>query len=237
MERRLSSQQTYNLVRRHASSATMLRRPVEFPTEAQLEATGWISLRRPRTDVLTAELDEDSFFLAFDEWGSFIEHSLGQYAKAHTDIVASVYTRKGPSGNHSRGEGHSERGFHSACFIGVVGRDSTPILDTIALALTNQVGVPKEVVEACLKDETKSGRSAAETHPNTSDLRPIRPGTLRTASAGHRKGRTSGLPKWTGPRLTLKSRCSAPRQSGRVVGRAGGRHRETATHPRRSAPL
>lgn len=145
MERRLSSQQTYDLVRRHASLAT----------EAQLEATGWISLRRPRTDVLTAELDEDSFFLAFDEWGSFIEYGLGQHAKAHPDIVASVYTRRGPSGNYSRGEGHSENGFHSACFIGVVGRDSTPILDTIALALTNQVGVPKEVVEARLKDETK----------------------------------------------------------------------------------
>ena len=145
MERRLSSQQTYDLVRRHPSLAT----------EAQLEATGWISLRRPRTDVLTAELDEDSFFLAFDEWGSFIEYSLGKYAKAHPDIVASVYTRRGPSGNHSRGEGHSEHRWHSACFIGVVGRNSAPILDTIALALTNQVDVPKEVVEACLKDETK----------------------------------------------------------------------------------
>ena len=146
VERRLASQQLYDLVQRRAS----------FATEAQREATGWISIRRPKADVLTAELDEDSFFLAFDEWGSFVEHGLGQYASAHADVVASVYTyRLAHSANHSNGEGHSERGWHSACFIGVVGRDSGRILDTIALALTSQVGVPKAVVEARLKDQTK----------------------------------------------------------------------------------
>lgn len=147
MERRLLSQRVYDWVQEHPSLAT----------KAQRDATGWISVRRTKTDVLTAELDEDSFFLAFDAWSSFVEHSLGQYAQAHADVVASVYTftESSPSVNPSDGDGHSRVGWHNACFIGVVGRDSGPILDTIALALTNQMGVPEELVQAHLKDPTK----------------------------------------------------------------------------------
>ena len=148
MERRLLSKQVYDLVQEHPSLAT----------KAQRGATGWISARRPKTAVLTAELDEDSFFMAFHDWGSFVEHSLGQYAQAHADVVASVYTRSTgvvPSMNHSHGESHRRNGWHNACFIGVYGQDSRQVLDRIVLALTNQIGVPEDIVKAHLKDPTK----------------------------------------------------------------------------------
>lgn len=78
MERRLVSKKTYDFIQDHLSGAS----------EAQRDATGWISVRRPKDEVLTAELDEDSFFLAFFEWKSFVEHSVGQYAQSHADVVA-----------------------------------------------------------------------------------------------------------------------------------------------------
>ena len=148
MERRLFSQRTFNFVQEHLSQAT----------EAQRDAAGWISVRRTKVDVLTAELDEDSFFLAFYEWSSFVEHSLGKWAQAHADVVASIYTFSTgqlPSFNPSNGEGHQRVGWHNACFIGVVGQNSEDIRDTIALALTSQIGVPEDIVEARLKDKSK----------------------------------------------------------------------------------
>ena len=148
MERRSASQAHYEFVQKHRESATEYERTI----------AGWLSFRRSKAPVLTAELDEDSFFLAFSEWGSFVEHSLGRYAQTHSDIVASVYTYstgRSPSANYSDGEGHRRVGWHNACFIGVVGRDKQPILDTIALALTSQVGVPEGIVESRLKDPAK----------------------------------------------------------------------------------
>lgn len=148
MERRLVSQRVYDAVQEHPSLAT----------EAQRDAIGWISLRRAKTEVLTAELDEDSFFLAFHDWSSFVEHSLGQYAETHADVVASIYTfstGQTPSFNHSDGEGHSKGGWHNACFFGVVGRNSGQVRDTIASALTNQTGVPEDLASTRLKDATK----------------------------------------------------------------------------------
>lgn len=135
----------------------LVQERLSWATEAQKDANGWILVRPAKADVLAAELDEDSFFLAFYEWSSFVEHSLGQYARAHADVVASVYTfstGQPPSFNHSIGEGHQKVGWHNAC-IGVVGRDSEDIRDTIALALTSQIGVPKDLVEARLKDRSK----------------------------------------------------------------------------------
>ena len=148
MMRRLASRSIYDLVQEHPSLAT----------EGQRDAVGYLTFRRKEIPVLTAELDEDSFFVAFDEWGSFVEYALGQYAQAHTDVVASIYTFStgpSPSINPSDGEGHGKVGWHNACFIGVVGQDEKEILDTISCALKNQVGVPRHLVESHLKDPTK----------------------------------------------------------------------------------
>ena len=148
MQRRISSREAYEYVQQNLAWAT----------EDEQMATGWLSFQHSNTPVLAAELDEDSFFLAFSGWNSFVEHSLGRYAQAHSNIVASIYTfstGQSPSVNPSRGEGHGNVGWHNACFLGVVGQDEENILDTIVLALTSQVGVPEGLVESLIEDPAK----------------------------------------------------------------------------------
>ena len=151
MEYRCSSRAIYEMGSDHPD--------IDYEKRAGNEVTGWLSFRRTKEPILTAELDENSFFLAFSDWGSFVEHSLGAYAKAHPNIVATIYTYstgQSPSVNPSDGEHHKKYGWHNACFIGVVGRDSEEILDLIAAALEYQFGVPKDLIERRLKDRTKT---------------------------------------------------------------------------------
>ena len=138
----------------------------KFATEAAREATGFLSFRRSRSPIRTIELDEDSFFLAFLEWSSFVEFSLGAYAATHQDVRASVYTHStgsSPSINSSHGEHHQRLGWHNACFIGVVGKQE--ILDTIVNALVYQRNVPDEVV--VLKDASKKKQICCKQSPDS----------------------------------------------------------------------
>ena len=133
IETRFKSKESYEFARRSSNSST----------EDVKEATGFLSFRRSRSPVQTIELDEDSFFLAFSEWSSFVTFSLGVYADAHQDVRASVYTYStgpAPSVNFSHGELHQRNGWHNACFIGVVGRQKAKILNTIIKAqLSNRI--------------------------------------------------------------------------------------------------
>ena len=131
------------------------------------EATGFLSFRRTRSRIQTIELDEDSFFLAFLGWSSFVEFSLGAYADTHQDVRASVYTSgPAPSVNSSHGELHQRAGRHQACFIGVVGGQRNEILDVIANALIHQRNVPGEVVELLLEDASKKGQICCKQSPD-----------------------------------------------------------------------
>ena len=173
MEYRHQSRNDYDFFRQNPSS---------FGDEHK-SATGWLSFRRTKEPILTVEVDEDSAFLALEEWGSLAEHGLGRYAKAHPDVVATVYsyhTGQSPSVNLSDGELHQKHGWHNACFLGVVGRDKANIRDALCLALTNQVGVPQELVEARVKDRTKLKQISCR---NPSDYIPAR--EFRSTPAWH----------------------------------------------------
>lgn len=118
--------------------------------------TGYISLRKPKEPLSTIELDEDSFWLAYMDWKSFVEHALGAYASRNADKTATVYTYSTgprPSVNYSRGEQHQEVGFHNAVFFGVVG--SAEVLETIRLALTGGAGVPDDLINSYTVDAEK----------------------------------------------------------------------------------
>ena len=145
---------------RHQSQADydLFRRNRNFFGDEHKSTTGWLSLKRTKEPILTLEVDENSIFLAFDDWGFLAEHGLGRFANAHADVVATVYsyhTGPSPSINPSDGEHHRRYGWHNACFLGVVGRNEAEIRDAISLALTSQVGVPQELVETRVKDRTK----------------------------------------------------------------------------------
>ena len=146
IETRCDSEESYEFARKTPDSAT----------ESAREATGFLSFRRSRSPIRTIELDEDSFFLAFLEWHSFVKFSLGAYAATHQDVRASVYTHSTVSVNSSRGESHQRAGSHNACFIGVVGREN--ILDTIIRALVYQENVPTDMVKQQIKDKSKRGQ-------------------------------------------------------------------------------
>lgn len=156
--------------------------PAIFGDEAK-SASGWLSFRRTNEPVLTVEVDEHSVFLALQEWGALVEHGLGAFAKAHTDVVATMYayhTGPSPSVNASDGDHHREFGWHNACFLGVVGRDKANIRDAISNALTAQAGVPEEIVEARLRDRTKLKQVSCR---NPSDYIPLR--QFRSTPAWH----------------------------------------------------
>lgn len=146
IETRCNSEESYEFARRSP----------DFATESAREATGFLSFRRSRSPIRTIELDEDSFFLAFLEWRSFVEFSLGAYAITHQDVRASIYAYSTVSFNSSHGESHQEVGFHNACFIGVVGR--TNILDVIKRALIYQKNVPSDMVKQQIRDKSKKGQ-------------------------------------------------------------------------------
>lgn len=119
--------------------------------------TGYLSLRKPKSPLPTIELDEDSFFLAYSDWTSFVEYALGGYASRNPDKIATVYTYStgaAPSVNYSRGEKHQKVGFHNAVFLGVVGR--AEVLETIQLVLVNRIGVPTDLVENAVNPEKRS---------------------------------------------------------------------------------
>lgn len=136
-------------------------------------ATGWLSLRRTKEPILTVEIDENSAFLAFDDWSFLVEYCLGKYAKTYPEVIATIYsyhTGPSPSINPNDGEHHRKHGWHNACFLGVVGRDKANLRDTISLALTNQVGVPQELVAARVKDQMKLKQVSCR---NPSDYIPL----------------------------------------------------------------
>ena len=117
---------------------------------------GFLSLRKPTSPLQTIELDEDSFWLAYTDWSSFVEYALGGYASRNSDKVATVYTYstgESPSGNSSRGEHHQKHGWHNAVFFGVVGR--AEVLETIRLALVGGVGVPDDLIKSLTADTDK----------------------------------------------------------------------------------
>ncbi len=120
-----------------------------FPSPEYEAVTGYLSLRKPTSPLPTIELDEDSFWLAYSDWTTFVEHALGVYASRNADTVATVYTYstgQRPSVNNSRGEQHQKLGWHNAIFFGVVG--SAEVLETIRLALIGGAGVPDGVIKS-----------------------------------------------------------------------------------------
>ena len=120
IETRCDSEEFYEFAR---NSSTAM--------ESARKSTGFLSIQRSQLPTPTIELDEDSFFLAFQSWGSFVEFSLGAYAAAHQNARASVYTYYTISTNTSDGELHQRVGRHNACFIGVVGRQKSQVVDTV----------------------------------------------------------------------------------------------------------
>ena len=117
---------------------------------------GYFSLRKSTSPLPAVELDEDSFWLAYSDWTSFVEHALAHYASRNADKVATVYTHSTGqrlSVNRSRGEQHQELGWHNAVFFGSVG--DTDVLETIRLALVGGVGVPPGLVESATVDAEK----------------------------------------------------------------------------------
>ena len=144
IETRCDSEEFYEFAR---NSSTAM--------ESARKSTGFLSIQRSQLPTPTIELDEDSFFLAFQSWGSFVEFSLGAYAAAHQNARASVYTYYTISTNTSDGELHQRVGRHNACFIGVVGRQKSQVVDTVKNAFVHRLNVPDEVVAQQLKDASK----------------------------------------------------------------------------------
>lgn len=157
IETRCDSEEYYELARRSPNSVT----------EPARESTGFLSFHRSKSPMRTIELDEDSFFLAFQLWSSFVEFSLGAYASVHQDVRASVYTYSAVSVNTSRGEYHQRAGWHNACFLGVVGRQKNQILDEVVNALVHQHNVPDEVVAQLLKDDSKKNQVCCKQSPDS----------------------------------------------------------------------
>ena len=127
-----------------------------LPSPEYESVSGYLSLRKSSSPLPTIELDEDSFWLAYSDWTSFVEHALGGYASRNPDKVATVYTYSTgprPSVNRSRGEQHQKVGWHNAVFFGVVGR--AEVLETITLALVGGTGVPDELMESFTVDVDK----------------------------------------------------------------------------------
>ena len=138
VETRFESKSFYDVVKKSS-----------FPNPEYESVTGYLSLRKPTSPLPTIELDEDSFWLAYSDWSSFVEHALGGYASCNVDKVATVYTYstgQRPSTNNSRGERHQELGWHNAVFFGVVGR--AEVLETIVLALVGGAGVPPDLISS-----------------------------------------------------------------------------------------
>ena len=124
--------------------------------DSHRKATGFLSLRRSKSPISTLELDEDSFFLAYNSWAPFIDHALGAYAEQNETAVATVYcysTGSAPSTNSSHGEGHLRNGWHNAVFFGVVG--AVKVVDVIQSALIGGKGVPPDEIASVLVDGTK----------------------------------------------------------------------------------
>lgn len=157
IETRCGSKEYYELARESPNSVT----------ESARESTGFLSFQRSRSPMRTIELDEDSFFLAFLGWSSFVEFSLGAYAAAHQDVRASVYTYSTVSSNSSHGEVHRRTGLHNACFIGVAGRKRNEMLDAMVNALVHQQNVPKTVVAQLLEDASKGNQVCCKQSPDS----------------------------------------------------------------------
>lgn len=127
-----------------------------LPNPGYESVAGYLSLRKSTSPLPTVELDEDSFWLAYSEWTSFVEHALARYASRNVHKVATVYTHstgQRPSVDRSRGEQHQKLGWHNAVFFGSVG--DTEVLETIRLALVGGVGVPPDFVESLTVDADK----------------------------------------------------------------------------------
>ena len=136
-------------------------------------ATGWLSFRRSKSPVPTIELDEDSYFAAYNEWNTPVAFALGRYAREHAHVVATVYTYStgpAPSVNSSHGASHQKNGWHNACFFGVVGK--TEILDFLKDALAFQRYVPQSAVQANLKDETQKTQVYCDYSPDYIQFKP-----------------------------------------------------------------
>ena len=155
IEKRYDSENSYNLAKRNP----------DYAMGDKGEDPGFLSFRKSNAPIRTVELDEDSFFLAFQEWSPFVEFSLGAYAATHQDVQASIYTRPSVSFDFSRGESHQRTGCHKACFIGVVG--NLNILEKISRALVYQKYVPMEVIKQQLKDESKRGQIYCGQRPDS----------------------------------------------------------------------
>ena len=138
-----------------------------FPNPDYESVTGYLSLRKPRDPLPTIELDEDSFWLAYSDWTSFVEHALGGYASRNPDKTATVYTYstgQRPSVNSSRGEQHQKVGWHNAVFFGVVGRSE--VLETIRLALASGVGVPDDLMRSFAMNTDKRSQIHCSRSPD-----------------------------------------------------------------------
>ena len=138
-----------------------------FGLESYSSATGWISLRQSNSPIRTLELDEGSFFLAYENFDSFLEYALGAYATNNKDVVATIYQYSTISTNFSHRKLHQENHAYMATFFGVIGKRVQEILDTIKLALISQINVPDRIVQDTLKDASKRRQIYCDYSPDS----------------------------------------------------------------------
>lgn len=97
----------------------------------------------------------------------FLYYSLPSYASKNANERASVYTYStgpSPSVNYSHGEKHKELGWHNAVFFGVVGRKE--VLQVIKYSLAAGVGVPEDVKNSVVVDESKRSQIYCDDSPD-----------------------------------------------------------------------